>query len=78
MLQHRSIIESIFNKLKNVLRIASHKSRSVTGFFAHCLSTFFHTLLIQRSHQSLCLKRDSRVLIQDIRLAHSSLKCNTI
>jgi len=39
MLQHRSIIESIFNKLKNVFRITSHKSRSVTGFFAHCLST---------------------------------------
>jgi len=38
MLRHRGIIESVFNKLKNVLRMGTHKSRSVTGFMAHCFS----------------------------------------
>lgn len=38
MLKHRGIIESVFNKLKNVLGLCTHKSRSMTGFMAHCLS----------------------------------------
>ena len=38
MLRYRGIIEYVFNKLKNVLRIDTHKSRSVTGFMDHCFS----------------------------------------
>jgi len=38
MLRHRGLVESVFNKLKNVINIVTHRSRSVSGFMTHCLS----------------------------------------
>lgn len=38
MLRKRGLIESVFNKLKNVIHIQTNRSRSVAGFLSHCLS----------------------------------------
>lgn len=38
LLRKRGLVESAFNKLKNVIRIQTNRSRSVAGFLSHCLS----------------------------------------
>lgn len=54
MLRHRGIIESVFNKLKNVLGLCAHKSRSITGFMAHCLATLLaYTFDVRKPSVSL-------------------------
>ncbi len=38
LITHRSIIESVFNKMKNVLGMVIHRSRNFAGFLVHSLS----------------------------------------
>jgi len=38
LMRKRNLVESAFNKLKNVLQIQTNRSRSVCGFMAHCLA----------------------------------------
>ncbi len=38
LITHRSIVESVFNKLKNVFSLVTHRCRSYLGFKAHWMS----------------------------------------
>lgn len=38
VVEHRNLIEAVFNKLKNVFDIQTNRSRSISGFMTHCFS----------------------------------------